>query len=246
MLPIQVYPHADRTMGTPAIAGPAALAYDGVMSETLPITTLKHRFIRARVPSGKLVIGLHGRGDSMAGLGWLPQTLGLDGVNYLFCNAPDRWPPGYSWYDLAPDQAPGILRSRAILVTLLDELMAQGWAAADILLFGFSQGCVMSLDVGLRYPHRLAGILGVSGFLFFPELVAAEASPHAAGMPILLTHGTEDDRLPIEATREHVQLLQAGGIPVVWREFAKGHTIDVRAEVPVLRTFLINALGLLG
>lgn len=225
------------------IAVPVGVAYDGRMTETLPIAMLKHRFIRSRVPSTKLVIGLHGRGDSMAGLGWLPQALGLDSVNYLFCNAPDPWEHGFSWYDLAPNQEPGILRSRAILVDLLDQLAEQGWHHADILLFGFSQGCVMSLDVGLRYPERLAGVCGVSGFLFYPDRITAEATPHAYEMPWLMTHGTRDPLLPIEKTREHVKLLQDAKIPLEWREFAKGHGIDVRTEVPVLRSFMMKALG---
>ena len=214
------------------------------MSETLPITQFRHRFFRSRVPSSKLVIGLHGRGDSLVGLSWLPQTLSLDAVNYLFCNAPDPWESGFSWYERPPNQEPGIRRSRALIFDLLDELGQQGWESADIVLFGFSQGCLLSLDVGLRYPQPLAGILGISGYLFDPDRIAAEATPHAFTMPWLLTHGTRDDLLPIGPTREHADLLKAAGIPLEWREFTKGHTIDPRVEVPVLRTFLRQALRL--
>lgn len=214
------------------------------MSAPLPIPWPRHRFVAARRPSGKLVLGLHGRGDSAAGLGWLPQAIGLEAVNYLFLNGPDDWEPGYSWYDLPPHQEPGIRRSRERLFALLDLLGQQGWDNRDIVLFGFSQGCLMSLDVGLRYPKPLAGVCGVSGYLFFPDRIAAEAQPHALTMPWLITHGTRDEVLPIATTREHVTLLKAAGVPVDWHEIAKGHVVHPRVETPLIRTFLRQALGL--
>jgi phospholipase/carboxylesterase len=216
------------------------------MSTTLPITWPRHRFIGATQPSSKLVIGLHGRGDSLAGLGWLPQAVGLDEVNYLLLNAPDPWEDGYSWYDLAPDQEPGIRRSRARLVALLDQLGQQGWESHDVVLFGFSQGCLMAMDVGQRYAKPLAGICGISGYLFFPNRIAAEALPHARTMPWLITHGTRDQLLPIETTREHVRLLQAVGIPVEWHEIDKGHVFHPRQETPLIRGLFRRALRLPG
>jgi phospholipase/carboxylesterase len=214
------------------------------MSAPLPIPWPRHRFVQATQPSGKLVIGLHGRGDSLAGLGWLPQAIGLAAVNYLFLNAPDEWETGYSWYERPPDQEPGVRRSRGLLVDLLDLLGMQGWESRDILLFGFSQGCLMAMDVGLRYPRPLAGICGISGYLFFPERIAEEAQPHAMTMPWLVTHGKRDDLLPIAATREHVALLKAAGIPVEWHEIVKGHVFHPRAEAPLIRDLFRRAFGL--
>jgi phospholipase/carboxylesterase len=213
------------------------------MTTTLPITWPRHRFVPAKQPSGKLVIGLHGRGDSLSGLGWLPQAIGLPEVGYLFLNAPDDWEDGYSWYDRPPDQEPGILRSRALLFGLLCELALQGWESRDIVLFGFSQGCLMAMDVGLRYPEPLAGICGISGYLFFPDRIESEMTPHAAAMPWLVTHGTQDELLPIGPTREHVQSLQAAGIPVEWHEVDKGHLVSPRVELPLIRDLFRRAFG---
>lgn len=216
------------------------------MSGHLPIPWPRHRFVQAQQASGKLVIGLHGRGDSLAGLGWLPQAIGLDPVNYLFLNAPDDWETGYSWYDLPPDQEPGVRRSRALLFDLLDLLGQQGWESRDILLFGFSQGCLMSMDVGLRYPKPLAGVCGVSGYLFFPDRIAEEMQPHALTMPWLITHGTRDDLLPIATTRGQVELLKAAGVPVEWHEIAKGHVFHPRQETRLIRDLCRRAFGLSG
>ena len=123
-----------------------------------------HRFFPADAAPGPLIVVLHGRGDSMGGFAWMPETLGLPGVSYLFLNAPDDYFGGFSWYGMPPEQGPGVLRSRSLLFRVLDDLRARGWDSRDILLFGFSQGCLMAIDVGARYPHPLAGVCGIIGF----------------------------------------------------------------------------------
>ena len=191
----------------------------------------------------KLVVVMHGRGDSPAGFTWLPKQMGLPRAGYLLLQAPDDYYGGYSWYDLPPDQGPGILRSRALLFAALDALAAQGVAPADVVLWGFSQGCLMAIDVGLRYPHALAGVCGVSGYVMWPEAAAAEATAHAKAMPWLVTAGHQDEMVPHAQTAAGVAALIAAGVPVDFRSFDKGHTIDPRAELPVLKAWLAARLG---
>ena len=64
------------------------------------------------------------------------------------------------------DIAPGVQRSRKLLFELLDDLRAKGFSPEQTTLAGFSQGCLMTIDVGLRYPHRFAGLVGISGWVF--------------------------------------------------------------------------------
>jgi len=61
--------------------------------------------------SRRLMIVLHGLGDSMEGFRWLPSALGLPWLNYLLVNAPDPYFGGWAWYDFAGDPRPGITRS---------------------------------------------------------------------------------------------------------------------------------------
>ena len=75
------------------------------------------------------------------------------------------------------DMVPGVQRSRKLLFDLLDDLRAKGLPAEQITLGGFSQGCLMSIEVGLRYPHRLAGIVGISGWVCEPKKLMQELSP---------------------------------------------------------------------
>lgn len=204
---------------------------------------LTHRYFPAAGgPPRKLVVVMHGRGDSIEGFTWLPDAMGLADVGYLLLQAPDDYYGGWSWYDLPPDQGPGILRSRALVMAALDALPAQGVAHQDVVLFGFSQGCLMAIDVGLRYPHRLAGVCGASGYVMWPERAAAEATDHAKAQPWLVTAGRLDDVIPLAKTAEGVAQLQAAGIPVDFREYAKGHTIDPAQELPDMRHWMASLL----
>jgi len=68
---------------------------------------LHSELIRSQDPKSKrLLIMLHGLGDSIAGYGWMPEALNLPWLNYLLVNAPDSYYGGYSWYDFAGDMAP--------------------------------------------------------------------------------------------------------------------------------------------
>jgi phospholipase/carboxylesterase len=164
-------------------------------------------------------------------------------LNFLLVNAPDEYYGGFSWYDFAADPGPGIERSRQLLFRLLDEQRDGGFPTEETILFGFSQGCLMAIDVGLRYPHRLAGIVGISGYVYEPERLLKELSPVALEQDLLITHGTRDPMIPFEPVRKQVSLLQSAGLRIEWHEFVKEHTIAGQAEVEVIRGFVRKEFG---
>ena len=186
--------------------------------------------------SRRLMVMLHGLGDSIEGYRWLPEAMGLPWLNYLLVNAPDEYYGGYSWFDLN-DILPGVQRSRELLFELLDDLRARGFPAEQITLGGFSQGCLMAVEAGLRYPQRLAGIVGISGWVCEPGKLLQELPPVARQQRLLMTHGTADPMLPIAQVRPQIPLLKAAGINVEWREFNKPHTM-IEEEIAVIRDFV--------
>jgi len=188
--------------------------------------------------SRRLMVMLHGLGDSIEGYRWLPEAMNLPWLNYLLVNAPFDYYGGYAWFDLN-DIEPGVQRSRKLLFELLDGLPARGFPAEQITFGGFSQGSLMAIDVGLRYPHRFAGIIGISGWVNEPEKLLKEVSPVAKQQRLLMTHGTGDPLLPISQVRPQIPLLKAAGLRVEWREFAKVHTI-IEEEIALIRDF-VNA-----
>lgn len=188
--------------------------------------------------SRHVMVVLHGLGDSMEGYRWLPDLMGLPWLNYLLVNAPDSYYAGYSWYDFAGDPAPGVCRSREMIFALLKEQQRRGFRSEETFIFGFSQGCLMTIDVGLRYPARFAGLIGISGYIFEPEALVRELSPFATQQRILLTHGTQDGLIPLMPVKTQVALLRSAGIQIEWHEFAKGHTIAGEEELAVIREFI--------
>ena len=188
--------------------------------------------------SRQLLVLLHGLGDSLEGWRWLPDALKLPSLNYLLVNAPDEYYGGYSWFDYPGDMAPGIRRSRQSLFELLDELRAKNFPADQITLAGFSQGSLMTVETGLHYPHRLAGLVGISGWVYDIEHLIRDLTPTARAQRLLATHGHFDPIIPFAGVRDQIQKLQAAGLNVQWNEFPKEHTVYGEPELAVIREFI--------
>jgi phospholipase/carboxylesterase len=194
--------------------------------------------------SRRLMVMLHGLGDSIEGYRWLPEAMNLPWLNYLLVNAPFDYYGGYAWFDLN-DIMPGVEHSRKRLFELLDDLRARGFPADQITFGGFSQGSLMAVEVGLRYPHRLAGVVCISGWVCEPEKLLQELSPVARQQRLLMTHGTGDPLLPVDQVRTQIPLLKSAGLNLAWREFAKVHTM-IEEEIVLIRDFVRAGYSVVG
>lgn len=190
----------------------------------LPLDAL---FFASKKPSDKLIIVLHGRGDSAEGFRFFPQELGLDDVNYLLLNAPFEYYTGFSWYDLPPNQLPGIEYSRNVLAEVLDTLFEDRYTPSKTILFGFSQGSLLTFEFGARYVHELAGYIGVSGYIYDAPKILEEMNPEVNKGNWLCTHGYEDDVLPFSQSKAQVETLKKGGFAIDFRAYNKTHTVDM-------------------
>ncbi len=183
---------------------------------------------------GRLVILLHGLGadgNDLIGLApyWAPL---LPEAEFMSPNAPfpcDMAPYGYQWFS-AQDRNPaavlaGVRAAAPMLDAFIDEALAErGLGDADLALVGFSQGTMMSLFVGLRRARPAAGIVGFSGRLLAPELLASELRSRP---PVLLVHGTEDPLVPYASLVAAETALTADGVPVETLTCPGiGHSID--------------------
>ena len=175
-------------------------------------------------------------------------------VRFVFPNAPVMPVTingGYqmpAWYDIAqPDltsgeDEAGLRRSQATIEAIIASEKARGIAADRIVVAGFSQGCAMALMTGLRHTERLAGIVGLSGYLPIAATTAAER--HAANheTPVFLAHGRQDPVVPYAAAVRTREALSALGYAVEWHEYAMAHSVCM-AEVADLNRFLLRVLG---
>lgn len=204
---------------------------------------LKTKLIPAEQPDSRhLMIVLHGLGDSLAGYAWVPQALQCPWLNYLLVNAPDDYFGGFSWYDYQGEAITGVRRSIGLLNELLDAQRTVGFPTEQTILFGFSQGCLMTLETGLRYPHRFAGLVGLSGYVLDPVKLLSEAQPVAKEQRLLVTHGRQDPLIPCANVRQQMEQLRAGGLTLEWHEYDMPHTI-IEEELAVVREFVVRVSG---
>ncbi len=188
------------------------------------------------------VIWLHGLGADANDFVPVVPELRLDArevgaVRFVFPNAPMipvTINGGYvmrAWYDIVgtdltrrEDQA-GLQRSRLAIDALVEREMRRGIDSSRIVLAGFSQGCAVTLLTGLRQPHRLAGLIGLSGYLPQADRTAAERHPASFGVPIFLAHGQFDDVvLPSRGEAARDQLL-ALDCDVSWHTYPMPHSV---------------------
>jgi phospholipase/carboxylesterase len=134
-----------------------------------------------------------------------------------------------AWYDITPDMrrqdAAGIAESARIVQGWLEREIAGGVPADRIVLAGFSQGGAITLHTGLRYPHKLAGLLALSTYVPLAEAFAKEARPERKDTPILMCHGQQDGMLPLQLGAWSRDLLKARGFDVQWREYPMQHQV---------------------
>jgi len=182
----------------------------------------------------RLVILLHGLGadgNDLIGLAPYWATL-LPTTEFVSPNAPfpcDMAPYGYQWFS-AQDRSPaavlaGVRAAAPFLDAFIDDALAKRRLDdADLALVGFSQGTMMSLYVGLRRSRPVAGIVGFSGRLLAPELLASELRSRPR---TLLVHGTDDPLVPYESLAAAETALTDIGVPVETLTCAGvGHSID--------------------
>ncbi|KAK6019009.1 acyl-protein thioesterase 1 domain protein, partial [Ostertagia ostertagi] len=92
----------------------------------------------------------------------------LDASRTVTLNMGMRTP---AWFDLfgldasACEDSDGIAQATRIVHGMIDAEMATGIPSEKIMLGGFSMGGAVALYAGLTYPHKLAGIVGLSSFL---------------------------------------------------------------------------------
>jgi phospholipase/carboxylesterase len=203
------------------------------------------------------VIVLHGLGAD--GTDFLPMADEVDlsaigPVRWLLPRAPERPVTvngGYrmrAWYDVLgtdlqrrEDEA-GLRESFALVHALIDREVARGMPARRIVLAGFSQGCAVTLGAGLRYPQRLAGLAGLSGYLPLAESTAAERHAANLDVPIFQAHGQRDGIVPAARGAAARDALQALGYAVEWHDYPMEHSVCVE-EVQALNAWLLKVLG---
>jgi phospholipase/carboxylesterase len=202
------------------------------------------------------IVVLHGLGAD--GNDFVPIARELDlravgAVRFVFPHAPVRpvtlngGMAMRAWYDILgtdlarrEDEA-GLRASQAEVQALLDREAARGIAPERTVLMGFSQGCAMTLLAGLRAPQRLAGLVGLSGYLPLAASTAAERSDANQLVPLFLAHGQQDPVVPLARGVAARDALQALGYDIEWHQYPMEHSVCPQ-EITDLNRWLLKIL----
>lgn len=186
-------------------------------------------------PAGT-VIWMHGLGADASDFEPIVPMLELTApMRFVFPNAPVRpvtinaGMEMRAWYDIDPaaphSGSAEISESAGQIQRLVEREGERGIAAERIVLAGFSQGGVIALHLGLRYPARLAGIMALSTYVHDHENLAGEVSFASAEVPVFMAHGTADPMIPIARAVASRQALEAMNYQVEWHDYAMGHQV---------------------
>ncbi len=175
-------------------------------------------------------------------------------VRFLFPNAPVMPVSingGYempAWYDILnadlvrrEDEA-GLRQSQAMIEALIAGEKARGIPARRIVVAGFSQGCAMTLMVGLRHAEQLAGLMCMSGYLPLADKTAAERSLASQQVPIFIGHGTHDGVVALPRAEASRDALKAMGYAVEWHSYPMEHSVCPQ-EIADMQGWLQRILG---
>lgn len=202
-----------------------------------------------------IVVFLHGYGANGADLLGLADVLGEHLPDTLFV-APDApevipmMPTGLQWFPIpwidgsSEEEAErGLMAAAEDLNAFLDALMVdEDVLPEQVVLFGFSQGTMMSLHVAPRREDSVAGVVAFSGRLLSPDLLKDEV---VSRPPVLLVHGDQDDVVPPQSLPEAAEALQAAGWKDVYAHVMKGTAHGIAPDgLSVALAFMRDKLGL--
>ncbi len=203
------------------------------------------------------VIWMHGLGANGWDFAPIVKELDLSGcpsIRFIFPHAP-KLPvtinDGYlmpAWYDVLSwdrgeqeDEA-GLRESEAAIGKLIAQERERGIAADKIVLAGFSQGCAITLQTGLRYPEKLAGMMCLSGYLPLASKVADERHPANQDTSIFMAHGRDDQVIKFDLAESGHDLLTQLGYKVEWNAYSMQHSLCME-EVAAMAAWLRKVLA---
>lgn len=201
------------------------------------------------------IIWLHGLGADGHDFEPIVPQLDLEDMSlrFVFPHAPVRpvtLNAGFqmrAWYDIvgidrtSPQDLDGIRESQAHVAALIRRENQRGVETSHIVLAGFSQGGAVALYAGLRYPEKLAGILGLSTYLPHSADTAAERVEVNQATPIFMGHGLHDDVVMPALGSDSKDLLVALGYEISWHTYPVAHNVAME-EVTDIRRWLHKIL----
>ncbi len=191
-----------------------------------------------------LVIFLHGYGSNEQDLFGIKDDLPAQ-YTFLSVQAPVALDAdSYQWFRKKGEGAyngetDDLKTSGQVLLDFIAQAAKKYHTEANkVYLVGFSQGAIMSYEVGLRHPEAVGGIAALSGRIL--PVLKAELKPDEKRqkLAIFIGHGTKDPRLPYVDGTAADSLLQKLSLKPEFHGYeGLGHNISA-AEIADLDAWL--------
>ncbi len=162
---------------------------------------------------------------------------GAPAIRFVFPHAPVRpvtlngGMPMRAWYDIIGidsdrgHDAAGIAESMQQVARLIERECSRGVAVRRIVLAGFSQGGAIALQLALRWPERLAGVMALSTYLLLAGRLADEASVANRGLPAFIAHGVMDPVVPFSMGETAANTLRQMDYTLDWHSYPMQHAV---------------------
>ena len=174
--------------------------------------------------ANKLVVFLHGYGADGKDLIDLAKPFGmaLPNASFISPDAPHTCamsPQGRQWFPIEEIPKGAIKASLGLLDLIDNEAKKLNLTFKDVILIGFSQGAMMSMQCLLINNEQLGAIIGYSGALKEENIDAANdlilnGKHKYSDTPILLVHGEQDEVVPFQSLEKSKNLLNKIGFNV--------------------------------
>ena len=167
----------------------------------------------------------------MHDLSELPQLIDTNGYIYVFPNGPLSVPlgssmVGFAWAPLSESKTEqDVTMMEDLLLGFVDEIMARYHTIpGEIILGGFSQGAILTYQIGLPRPGMFAGLISLSGFIEETHRLKTRL-PSNPIQPVFIAHGTQDEIIPIDLCHKSRDFLKTYGYSPSFHEYQTGHQV---------------------
>lgn len=179
-----------------------------------------------------LLVGLHGYGDEATAFGGISRILRDKPIIFLVPEAPYgmdmgtsfgySWTPSLSFED--PMQESSFMGLKDAIVDLTRDIQKLH-KLSNTILFGFSQGCFMTYNIGLAHPETFNALMAFGGWLM-PEIVGEATIDKASNLKVYISHGTQDNIVSYSSGEEAHNYLISKKFDVQMDSFEGAHRID--------------------
>ncbi len=191
------------------------------------------RYPKKNVENPPLMIMLHGYGSNEQDLFSFADEL-ADELLIISAKAPLTLGMGsYAWYSIrfSEDSAnfsdtTEAKSSLEKIDTFISEVKKEFKVNTNnIFLLGFSQGTILSIAYALNYPDKVQHVVALSGYVNQQLLQDGFKENNFNNLDLFVSHGSEDQVIPVIWARKTPDFLNALGIENSYKEYPVGHGV---------------------